>query len=78
MVGHQHTDSVDHVVVPESVDWRTKGVVTPVRNQGELDSSHSFAAADAISRYEKYLKNKSINFIIVNFNAVTLPSLEGS
>ena len=37
-------------VLPEAVDWRSKGVVTPVRNQGQVYSSHAFTAADAISR----------------------------
>ena len=36
--------------LPEAVDWRSKGVVTPVRDQDEIESSHPFTAADAVSR----------------------------
>ena len=37
--------------LPSSVDWSTKGVVTPVRDQGQIESSHAFTAADAVSRW---------------------------
>ncbi|KAI5010178.1 hypothetical protein ZWY2020_012315 [Hordeum vulgare] len=34
--------------VPESVDWKAKGAVTPVRNQGGCEASVAFAALAAV------------------------------
>jgi C1A family cysteine protease len=37
-------NSRNSVNVPDSLDWRTKGVIAPVRNQGALGQSDAFAA----------------------------------
>ncbi|XP_070561804.1 procathepsin L-like [Ptychodera flava] len=40
------------VIIPESVDWRTKGVVNQVRNQGMIGSVGSFVIADAVASFQ--------------------------
>lgn len=43
----------DSDIVPVSIDWRTSGAVTPVKNQGNCASSYAFAAAGAIEAQHK-------------------------
>lgn len=45
---------------PSSVDWRSSGAVTPVRDQGKCASCYSFSAAGAVEGIYKIKKGQLI------------------
>ena len=47
-VGAREEQLQDLNVIPDQLDWRSKGVVPPVRNQGPIDNSLIFAIVEMI------------------------------
>jgi len=52
---------LDTVNVPASIDWRTKGAVNPVKNQGQCGSCWAFSATCAIEGHNQIQNGKLIS-----------------
>ena len=61
--------------VPASIDWRTLGAVTPVKNQGDCGSCWAFSAAGAMEAAYKISRN---NTELTGFSVQQLVDCSGS
>jgi cathepsin L len=55
-----------NVKLPDTVDWRDKGYVTPVKDQGQCNSSYGFAATGALEGQHFNATGKLVSLSVQN------------
>jgi C1A family cysteine protease len=53
--------TLDTSNLPPSVDWKAKGMVTPVKDQGKCSSCYAFSVAAALETYNMIAGKGSYN-----------------
>jgi len=57
-----NTKDFTHPHIPTSVDWRSKGVVTPIKNQGQCGSCWTFSTTGVLEGYHAIQTGTLLSF----------------